>query len=968
MVGATFKFVELYAGYGGFSAFVKTILGEQCEVMDPLDIHGGWDILTEDGLKRAEQAVIDSDHAHIAWPCRSFTRGRRSDEHGEVEVIRSDERPEGWNHPLAVEGNEHLSRVSKLVLLARLHGTTVSLENPWDSFAWICKPLTKVLKVTRLQLIRLDQCAYGAKSKKPTCIATDAAWVAEVQKTCDQVQRHYHVLLEGKVWDPGRQRMVWRTSLAAQYPAGLCMAWAESLKRFLDSEAGLQWMTARTMVTVGKHRNVLVRQTDRKMTGATNPSSSTSLGSEPSAMDDSTKSRAQVREEENIAVVGGLRDPRRAVARSTGLQSVGLRLRNALEAFINEDSSLQFEANPCVSPFSEEQLSQARAAVADEFNVQTCDSGYQKEIIRAVLQVAADPDCEVLYSWLSEGFPLGVKLPIINTGIFPKTDQVSAAIKASQTIGWLKGDFDGDVRNYDSFYEAGSKAQDELDRVIELGWATRVQDWQAVVNEVGPGAVITPLACIIKVKDGKEKIRLVVDMRRSGVNGRMQLLERIILPRISDLAKSAQELARAHNGQAGLEFLVADFSDAFYTMAVHPSERSNIIVKDAYGHYCIFNVCCFGLASAPLLWGRLCSMLMRLSQSTMLSHESRIQCYVDDPIIVAAGNCKRSRTMIFLRFLLVWTVLGFKVAFRKVQRGNSLSWIGVDLILSGKFQDLIVKLSEEKSMKLRHTLEELVVRPVIPLRKLQHAAGVLGWLSSIIPVARPWVAMLWGAFQQALSNTPKRETTRSRKGLAFRKQVEHAVNWLLTLLEVTGKEARLTKVYPMLDCQWPWVSIEADACPQGMGAVLRVGGLVKFYWQSPITDSDLALLGGGATRTPEFQAEFETLALLVSLKVFPSKLGYPAQYFIRSDNVAALQAALNFKAKSPLMTQLVVEIILELESQGLGELTGRHLAGLLNDVADKLSRGEVPSECAHASVIHLPVRDQTFFRAWPKQL
>ena len=143
MVGATFKFVELYAGYGGFSAFVKTILGEQCQVMDPLDIHGGWDILTEDGLKRAEQAVIDSDHAHIAWPCRSFTRARRSDEHGEVEVIRSDERPEGWNHPLAVEGNEHLSRVSKLVLLARLHGTTVSLEK---SMGLLCMDLQAIGK------------------------------------------------------------------------------------------------------------------------------------------------------------------------------------------------------------------------------------------------------------------------------------------------------------------------------------------------------------------------------------------------------------------------------------------------------------------------------------------------------------------------------------------------------------------------------------------------------------------------------------------------------------------------------------------------------------------------------------------------------------------------------------------------------------------------------------------------------
>lgn len=154
---------------------------------------------------------------------------------------------------------------------------------------------------------------------------------------------------------------------------------------------------------------------------------------------------------------------------------------------------------------------------------------------------------------------------------------MSASIKASQVIGRLLEDWDGAARNYESFYDTGDKAQAELDRSVEDKRADRVSSWEEVVSMVGEDAKFTQLVCIIKMKEGKEKVRLVVDMRRSGVNGQMQLLERVVLPRVPDVAKSCSELLKLALKSDLLEFMICDFSDAFYTLKLHESERKWVV-------------------------------------------------------------------------------------------------------------------------------------------------------------------------------------------------------------------------------------------------------------------------------------------------------------------------------------------------------------------------------------------------------
>lgn len=623
-----FVFVELFAGWGGFSRAVQDVCGELVEVLTPLDQHGGWDIKTEAGMQQAEDMVVEADHNHMAFPCRSFSSARRSDEHGEVPVVRTLECRDGWGMDISEEGNEILKRSISLAFRGMDKGSTFAMENPEGSFAWSVTFIQKLLKSGGVELHGLDQCPYGAGSVKPAGILTTAVWMREVQGRCKQTRPHGLVGgLTGKMWDPVTGTMIWKTSKAAEYPQGLCYAWARSLWKWLHSDVGRHYMAVRTLVKVSKFQ--MVRLDMIKVDRHTIEMAPVAL--RDGQINGKKLTKMEAREEENVAAIGGLRDPRRAVAKSESLRVVGKRIRAVLEQCITDNLIAKFEENICID---DETVFACRNALAQEFKVNVnCNEvvGYQTELLEATLLAANDNNSATLPKWLRDGFPIGVSQEIQNTGVFPATDDVSAAIKASQVIGTLLEDWDGNVENYQSFYEAGPKAQSELDRLVEDGRAERVENWKQVVDLVGEDAKLTQLACIVKVKDGKEKVRLVVGMRRSGINGQMVLLERVVLPRIPDVAASCRELLKFASSYDQLEFLVCDFSDAFYTLKLHESERKWVICKGLDSSYFVMKCVCFGLACGPLLWARLASWAMRLAQSVALSHESRLQCYVDDP-------------------------------------------------------------------------------------------------------------------------------------------------------------------------------------------------------------------------------------------------------------------------------------------------------------------------------------------------
>ena len=421
---AKFKFLELYAGFKGFTAAVVEVNGDQVEAMKPLELYDGWDILTPEGLEEARTMAREM-RTTSTWPFHAEATPR-PDSPINTGTWRqcAPKRNQKAGDPVAEEGSKHLAAVEIILMEAVKGGATVSVENPWDSFLWETAKMKKLEKRLGLTAVYLDQCAYGGMSKKPTKILTNAPWMQTVNLTCGQVRQHKHSKLEGKVWDPVTKGMVWKTSRAAEYPSGLCHAWANALKTYLQEGHGQQLLQKKTFEKVGLHQNVLVRA-DLKRSTVPSP-----LTAEPSGQPDDKAVKLltakERREAENERAIGGLRNPRASVARNSHLRTTGLKLRRVLDAAVTPEALHDFQSCPTESPFSPEAMAQVREALATEFSTTATHSGYEKKILQALLEQSHDPDAFVIPKWLNESFPLGIIHPIPHTGIFPQTEDVSA--------------------------------------------------------------------------------------------------------------------------------------------------------------------------------------------------------------------------------------------------------------------------------------------------------------------------------------------------------------------------------------------------------------------------------------------------------------------------------------------------------------------------------------------------------------
>ena len=581
---------------------------------------------------------------------------------------------------------------------------------------------------------------------------------------------------------------------------------------------------------------------------------------------------------------------------------------------------------------------------------------------------------------MTNGFPLGITEEITHTGIFPATTTDSAAVEASRLEGMLQGDFEGKLNNYVSFEEAGQSAEDLLEEMRKAGRTEVFESWSQVVEKFGDDAVMTKLACITKLKEsGELKHRLVVDCRKSGVNGLATVRERVILPKVTDFVKSVHRVASKRREiverDYKFELFSTDFSNAFYMCPLRASERRYVVFKSGRGDYHVSKCVVFGLAAGPLLWARVASAAMRVAQAVMHSNEAAIACYVDDPLMAVLGPTAKARMRSFCMCTLVWQALGLDIAWHKGCHGDMVPWIGYEVSLSGRAnEDVTVRMAENKRKKLQDTFEELLTyKGMLPLRLLQHATGVLGWASSILKSSRPWLAMLYAAATQHQRPEPIRVRARERKGLVFVKQVANALRWLNAMVqEIDAQRPGLRRTF-----KWrpdaPRVLIQTDACPAGMGGFLRVGQMYIAYWHTEVTALDRELMNS-EVGDPSFQNEWELLTIWMSLEAFAPWLreqSITPQVLIRTDNTAALRAAAEYRAKSPILSQLAAEISFQVELMELLPLMAEHVAGIENDIADKLSRMdassnmELPWQLRNAAWVDAPARQKHNFRAWP---
>ena len=88
-----------------------------------------------------------------------------------------------------------------------------------------------------------------------------------------------------------------------------------------------------------------------------------------------------------------------------------------------------------------------------------------------------------------------------------------------------------------------------LQRELDMKWL----DWHHTEEELERAygkVTYSRIGVISKIKDDALKLRLIHDLRRSGVNQRIQMRERVVLPRMADLITDILEtIARLETGE-----------------------------------------------------------------------------------------------------------------------------------------------------------------------------------------------------------------------------------------------------------------------------------------------------------------------------------------------------------------------------------------------------------------------------------
>ena len=287
-------------------------------------------------------------------------------------------------------------------------------------------------------------------------------------------------------------------------------------------------------------------------------------------------------------------------------------------------------------------------------------------------------------------------------------------------------------KNYNSYDEHREGAEQLLRKERDAGWMQTYATREALDEACGGVATTSRIGVIAKTQGDRLKLRLIHDLRRSGVNGKVQVQERVVLPRLQDVRDDILELIEQHGGEAW-DMMGLDFSDAFKHIKVHKKEQKYLTGK-AMNAYFKYRTIMFGVKSGPLVWGRNASLLMRLSAAMMADKPVRIQCFVDDPLTSVAGPLRMRRRYLLL-LIVFWVALGYKINWRKGVLGRKATWIGATIAAwqsESGVHGVTFTIGLDRINKLAEMCRQIVSAETTPREDIRRLAGLATWISAMI--------------------------------------------------------------------------------------------------------------------------------------------------------------------------------------------------------------------------------------------
>ena len=939
-------------------------------------------------------------------PCSTFSRAR-SDSDGGPRILRGPSGPALLGLPDLRPEEKEKVRLGTLLATRSGEGITAQdgagcpwiLENPPEG-----EDRPSLFRIPLVQAATtgpgahrhvLPQCPFGAEATKLTEFRASFRFSDAPPRQCPHERvwwrqppsgrwfRAPHPVLKGKFravtpaeWDrmsisergiPGTEFL---TRASAAYPNRLnCYLACQLVPRACMKHVST------ALVRKGRWRNVLASAMSQGPMDTAKASRAlvwdevSMTKRKPTMMTPLREQPADVKEMQERQAIGGMRRPHQSVAKLPSVVQFGAKLHGVLNGFLDESASLQRSILEAIG--SEEPDPGPTEAVLDALRprlaafLQVDDWGPVQKgdfstCIRAGLwagwqALSGDPESAVP-NWLQrDGVPAGLRRHPEDCRIFPRTDIQATAPEDLIT------DFDSHCAY--SSVESDDVAWEEISTLVQRGWLREFPTLAAVTEFLGETPVLSKFGMVIRTRAGRTKRRLILDSKVSGVSGAASKLERILLPRLLDVAVDVLELLMANPGQPGndvdTEFMVLDFQEAYWHMPLSAEERKWFVAK-LRGRFFVFLRNAQGSRNAPGGWGRLAAMLGRMVQSMFHRNVSRLETYTDDPCLVVRGS-RACRDRVMSITILLWRLLGLPLSWRKGSRGRQISWIGGHFDLKPQCKGVIVRISQDIFDEAEALVVEFGKINVIPKGKLSTAIGKLGHIANLIQVWRPFMAPLYAALH---ADTPPG----CPPGCVWSRQVAASRKWFRIFFSLTGGFVERdfdVRCYMSLDLQ---LEIVLDASPWSLGGILLINGVCQEFFASALSNLDETLFSQ-AIGSPDGQQVWESLAALVALRLWRPIWGrHSLTLRVKGDSMTMLSLIVNLRPSTPQLGLIGREIALEYAQAVFVPVLSVHIPGVANVTADKLSRGSQPGyspiRCAVlADAVHrtVPTRDRSYY-------
>eukprot|EP00435_Cladocopium_sp_Y103_P068903 s1426_g32.t1 len=379
-------------------------------------------------------------------------------------------------------------------------------------------------------------------------------------------------------------------------------------------------------------------------------------------------------------------------------------------------------------------------------------------------------------------------------------------------------------QNYKSAQEEREDLNSLVKDYIARGFCHRLESMAEAERELGRPPVLNKLGVVVKyAASGRKKSRIIWDLRESRANSICNQKERILLPKLLDLAEHTLKCFRM-----GKEVWLAA-----------------VDIKDAF---------------------------MNVRRLARPGHGAGVA--LDGP----TGFSEASRE--FSSVLLWFAATGFPVKLEKAEGGKSINWVGATLVVDHEAREVTVSIPKEKVEKLQETTSCFLKRPVVGHRQLRSYAGSLSFVAGLVPHLRPFLSTIWAALagvSTANDGAPKGHSGK----LLHTRRFKAALRWIEALLR--GEPAPLSRVLSAKYIETE-ATITTDASAWGVGGVLRVNGRPLECFSSPIPKAALERFKAEIGKS-KYNTVWEGLALLIAFRLWLPSLGYGAQVRAKSDNL-----------------------------------------------------------------------------------